>query len=200
MVVAGCGISNTYTQSVSAENSGHFRHQHLIGRSFKTNVPIAVHQLIPGMANSLELHGVPYGLKVANKEAFMRVAYEPYPMITLPSGSVIEMVGEAVFQPGTAMLQPSNYVYFVVHNNPEARDLLLPFSAPFIEAGIVSQSPPGANVTSDHRLRFLIAVDAPSQWTCDRKEELNAAVQLWVAKYKISSFNISRRLTSPICF
>jgi hypothetical protein len=198
MVLVGCGVSQTYTQSVSAQNANQFRHQHLIGKSFETNVPIAVYDLLPGMANSLELHGVPLGLKIADREKFLRVAYELQPTIIFSAGTVIEMVGEMVSQPGTAMLQPSNYDYFIVHNNPEANDLVLPFSSPLTEAVIMGQFP-RAHVINDHPLPFLIAVDAPSQWTCDRYERVEEAVQRWVARYKNSSFELSQRLTSPSC-
>jgi hypothetical protein len=153
---------------------------------------------MPGMAGSLEPHGIPLGLRIADEDKFMRVAYELQPMIILPPGTVIEMVGEMVFRPGTAMLTPSNFDYFIVHGIPEAQDLVLPFSSSLTELSILGPSP-NANLNSGRSQPFLTAIDAPSQWTCHRFEGVEGAVQRWATKYKSYSFRLSQRFKSPTC-
>lgn len=198
LFIVGCSVSNTYMQTESAQQSEYFRHQHLIGKKFVTSVPISVHKLLPGMANSMEQHGIPLGIKVAGKDKFMRVAYEHHPFVTLPAATVIEMVGEMVFRPGTAMVSPSNHDYFIVHDISQAFDLLLPFPSALVEIGIRGQTP-RAHVITDHPEPFLFEVDVLSQWTCARYDMIEDAQWYKNPKYKISSLNISRRLTPPTC-
>ena len=186
------GCTSSYLQDDSAKYSEHFNHQNLIGKRFETKLPITVFKL--RTSRFLALHDVPLAIVVADKKPGDLLYYYPYPLTTLPPGTVLEMVGEMAWSSSAINAQSAqNFDYFIVHDRADASNLLLPFSSWFTQVGLQGQTP-RAHIQVDFPEPFLREVDVPSQWTCVRYDIIDKAQ--WHSRFNL---NISRRVMPPTC-
>jgi len=186
------GCASSYLQNESAKYPEHFNHQNLIGKRFETKLPITVFKL--HNSGVLALHGVPLAIAVADKKPSDLIYYDLRPLTRLPRGTVLEMVGEMAWNSSAINAPPAkNFDYFIVHNRADASDLLLPFSSWLTQAGMRGQTP-RAHIQADFPEPFLLEVDVPSQWTCERYGMIDKAQ--WHNGFNL---NISRRVMHPTC-
>lgn len=188
------GCAGSYLQGDSTKYPDDFNHQDLIGKHFETTLPITVYKL--RNSRFLALHEIPLAIVVADKKNSDLIYYDSYPLTTLPPGTVLEMVGEMVWQasPTAINAQPAqNFDYFIVHDQPGAQDLLLPFPGWLTQAGLRGQTL-RPHIQADYPEPFLLEVDVPSQWTCARYDMIDGAE--W---HKGLDLKLSRRVVHPVC-
>jgi hypothetical protein len=190
LIVLLSGCTSSYLQSESARFSEYFNGQNLVGKRFETKLPITVFKL--GHSRFVALHDVPLAIVISDRKPNDLVYYEP--LITLPSGTVLEMVGELAWRSSAINVQPAaNFNYFIVHDIAEASDLLLPFSSGLTQAGLHGQTP-RKHIQINFPEPFLLEVDVPSKWTCARYDIINGAE--W---HKGFNLKISKRVIRPAC-
>jgi hypothetical protein len=161
-------------QADSARQPGQFTNQHLIGKRFATKLPIGVFEL--RNRQFLALHGVPLAVVVAEKSKPVDLIYYDR-LMTLPAGTVLEMVGEMRWSASPIAAnapQGQTFTFFITHGPPAANDLLLPLPASLLDAGLRGQAL-RAHGAVDFPEAFLAEVNVPSQWTQARRDLIEHA-------------------------